>query len=282
MIHRILAALATAGLLAAMHAADPVWPDLPDPIGLGPRLVTIGWLADHGQRITPGAPDAEIQAAYARLQVAPDERLPDAAAIARDEEARLRYLLRANHAIDPAAGTTLNALADLLSTAEARQRQAELAASAQPTGRISIVTTDLFPPAAGTPDPVPLRNQIRFEDLVWKVERPGTDAITWRRGGGDHPLPDDLGSIWARWVKWNGTSYRILSYTEEQAEPMPRFVIATEVGSFRATRLTERAWEVVFTDNAGIPLTVRTNASELLIVRVAYGAKEHRSGDERH
>lgn len=279
MIHRILGALATAGIVAVIHAADPAWPDLPDPIGLGPRLVTIGWLGDHGHRITPGASDAEIQSAYDRLQAARTGQIPDAVAIARDEESRLRYLLRANHAIDPAAGTALDALAALLAAAEARQRQAELAASAAPAGRISLVTTDLSTPVAGAPDPVPLRHQIRFEDLVWKVERTGSDAVIWRRGGGDR-LPDDLGCIWARWVKWNGTSYRILSYLEEQPEPTPRFVITTEVGTFHATRLTERAWEVVFTDNAGIPLTFRSNASELLIIRVAHGTKEHRMAQD--
>jgi len=275
MIQRILGALVIAGFAAAIHGADAAWPDLPDPIGLGPRLVTITWLGEHGQRITPGAPDAEIQAAYARLHAAATRPMPDAADIARDEEARLRYLLRVNHAIEPAAGTDPAALTTLLVEAEARRRQAELDASASPAGRISVVTADQPLPEA--PDSVPLRHQIRFEDLAWRIERDGT--VIWKRGG-DRSIPDDIGSIWARWIQWNGTSYRILTYREEQSEPTPRFAITTEIGSFRAIRLTEDAWEVMHVDNAGASLTFRTNASDLLIVQVARGAKQVR-GDDR-
>jgi len=276
MTHCILGALVAAVCAAALHGADTAWPDLPDPIGLGPRLVTITWLGERGHRITPGAPDADIQAAYARLHAAEAARSLDAAAVARDEEARLRYLLRANHAIEPAAGTDGAVLTTLLAEAEARQRQAELDASSSPTGRISIVPNDQ--PSAEASDTVPLRYQICFKDLLWRIER--DDTVSWRRSG-NRSLPDEIGSIWARQVHWNGVSYRILTYHEEQPEPTARFAITTEIGSFRAIRLTEDAWEMEFTDNAGTSLTFRTNASDLVIVQVAREAKDGR-GDGRH
>jgi hypothetical protein len=48
-------------------AVEVAWPDLPDPIGLGPRLATIAWLKDHGVTVRAGATDEDVMAAYDQL-----------------------------------------------------------------------------------------------------------------------------------------------------------------------------------------------------------------------
>ena len=67
---------------------------------------------------------------------------------------------------------------------------------------------------------------------------------------------------------WNGKDVRITAFVENAPEPKARFTITTDIGSFGATRLTDNAWEVCFTDNSGEQLTFRTSSSELLMASI--------------
>lgn len=266
--------VATLGTAALLVGAEPAWPDLPDPIGLGPRLVTIEWLASHGRPITPGAPDAEIQAAYATANA-------NAAPIVEGAEIdRLRYLLRVNHRINAPAEADWAVLARLLLDAEAAKRAAELADSRLASGRVTILPPT-GPADADPSAPVPLRQQIRFSDLAWKVVLRSSGIPTWRQGGDGREFPREIGGIQARRVGWNGKDYRITAYMQDAPEPKARFTIATDIGSFQATQLTENAWEVVYTDNAGTPLTFRTGSSETVELDPADGRRItwHRGGE---
>lgn len=66
MRHALLA-ICTAIAIAAAES----WPDLPDPIGLGPRLVVIDQLRTDGVRIPAGISDAELIQLYHRTYAAP-------------------------------------------------------------------------------------------------------------------------------------------------------------------------------------------------------------------
>lgn len=264
---RLLLAMAA---LAAGAAAEPLWPALPDPIGLGPRLATIDWLADHGLRLLPGATDAEVLAAYTRATIDVD------AIRERAEMDRLRYILHANHGIDAPIDADHAALAQMLGAARDAQRMADATLPARLTLAPAPVATD---PAM---DPVPLRYRIRFDDLAWRTIDAATGAVAWRRGGDKHRLPGDYGGVQSRWITWSDQTSRILAYVEDAPEPRPRFTLTTTIGCFQATRLTDNAWEVVFTDNAGSAQTFRTCADEALALVPADALQGHEHAQCRH
>lgn len=258
------------GGIALAGAADTAWPELQDPLGLGPRLVTIAWLQEHGHALPPGADDATVLAAYAQAT------RDDAAIVARAEVDRLRYLLRSRHKIDPPAEADRAALAKLLADAEAAQRETELADSKNASGRVTVA-----PPSDPHLDaslPVPWRYQIPFTDLVWKVGVKSSGIPLWKKGGDGIELPRAAGAITSRWVTWNGKDYRITAFEERSPDPKGSFAITTDVGTFQAVRLTESSWEVLFTDNAGSPLTFRTCAAETLVMIKSEKDEPRRSG----
>jgi hypothetical protein len=117
----------------AMHAADATWPDLPDPVGLGPRLVTIEWLRERGVRVAAGATDDQVLAAYQRHLDGPANQLADGTqdweqANDRDAARRLRLALKESYNIDAPEGIS-RADAELLwRTAKDQQTDADNAA----------------------------------------------------------------------------------------------------------------------------------------------------------
>ena len=58
-----LISMMLAGQILAGADADG-WPTIPDPVGLGHRLITIEYLKDHGVSVPPNASDATIQAMF--------------------------------------------------------------------------------------------------------------------------------------------------------------------------------------------------------------------------
>lgn len=81
------------------------WPDLPDPLGLGPRLVTLEWLRDHGSKVPAGATDQDVLQAYADVLAGPKNQLRDETsdwdtANEADLIQRLRLRLKAAYNVD--------------------------------------------------------------------------------------------------------------------------------------------------------------------------------------
>jgi len=102
--HRLNIVIATS-LLAALASAEPTWPELPDPVGLGPRLVTIEWLRNQGVRVAAGATDADVIALYQRHIDGPVNRFADGTsdwetANDRDAARRLRVALKETYDIE--------------------------------------------------------------------------------------------------------------------------------------------------------------------------------------
>lgn len=114
-------------LCCCASEAAPTWPDLPDPIGIGPRLVTIEWLRDHGVRVPAGLLDAQIVELYRNSTATPKD-VTEAETTAELAE-RLRYLLRSVHKIDAPQSATINELGDLYRRAEAQAREEEMVAA---------------------------------------------------------------------------------------------------------------------------------------------------------
>jgi hypothetical protein len=56
---KILHTVLLAALLQAISCAE-FWPDVPDPVGLGPRLALIDWLRERQTKIPPNASDGEL------------------------------------------------------------------------------------------------------------------------------------------------------------------------------------------------------------------------------
>lgn len=120
-------------LTLSLHAADVVWPDLPDPVGLGPRLVTIEWLRERGVRVAAGISDDELLQAYRQHLAGPANRLNDGttnwdAAIEADAARRLRVALKDTYGIDAPADVTLAAAEALWKQAKDKQTAADTAA----------------------------------------------------------------------------------------------------------------------------------------------------------
>jgi hypothetical protein len=146
-------------LLSITLSAAEGWPPLPDPIGLGPRLVTLEWLREHRQAMPAGATDADVQAAYWRLQPrSPTMTTVDEQAIEADERARLLYLLRRDHQLTPAADTPVPDLRRQLAAARLAQQNKDTnaAAAAATDGRSRITVEESKQPREQSkPAPAP-------------------------------------------------------------------------------------------------------------------------------
>lgn len=117
---------------AAAVAAEPAWAPLPDPYGLGPRLVTIEHLRNLKVAVPAGASDAEIRDLY--HAVTARQKTPalidgevDEAARRRDLIARQRRVLKERYGVEAptdADEAELNALlADLAQRQDQRTQE---------------------------------------------------------------------------------------------------------------------------------------------------------------
>lgn len=259
---RPILALACSCILAA---ADAAWPDLPDPIGLGPRLVTIEWLRERGSTIPAGMANDAILKLYREANRDP------AAEARQDAISRLTYLLKSTHGIVAPDTATPDQLQTLYNAEEAKDRKTEMekteaiAAQAaqreasQPTAQPETSNSD-----ADIGLPVWGPHQIEFKDLLWSA-RNRAGATFWQRGdAANAELPSAAGRITGNWVTWMSRDYRVTAYRRTSGPPKDSFNIDSAVGSFRAVKLTEHAWMVQFTDNAGSMFSFKTYADELV------------------
>lgn len=118
--------LAFVACLCVAVGAETAWPELPDPVGLGPRLATIEWLRDRGVKVAAGTADAAILALYQQHSpeakaAAAQQVVAAAAAEEADRRATLRAEITRRFGVQPPADATLEELRKQYKEAETQQ-----------------------------------------------------------------------------------------------------------------------------------------------------------------
>lgn len=210
-------ARAVLGMVLATCAgcSESIWPDLPDPVGLGPRLATIDWLKEHHVVVPAGAPDRQIIDLYTATSVA--QGRPASAPVTADAAeseaiSRLRYTLRARHGIDAPPEADRATLLRLLAAADQAQRDADarlkinrlsLTPEGQrPSSANATGTTQTRQPPLDPPPSCAHIEVLRDGETTWTVYRftDGSANVVFderkgdgyrRRYGGLPPAPSD-------------------------------------------------------------------------------------------
>jgi len=125
---------------ALAGAEEVVWPDLPDPVGIGPRLNTIEWLRERKIKIPANADDATIVRLYQQncpelvAAAAEKARAKAQAAEIAEQASILRAALLARFKVRAPEGLTVEQLRALLDEAENRQLEATRAQASRTDG----------------------------------------------------------------------------------------------------------------------------------------------------
>lgn len=213
MRHALLA-ICTAIAIAAAES----WPDLPDPIGLGPRLVVIEWLRERGVKLPAGATDTAVQQAYAQYLAGPANRLHDGttdweAAHERDATQRLRRALKSQYDID---------VPDTISLADAETywRQAETQKKHRDAEAIERLKENDRRIRESSPDALPQARRIGIPEA--DVERLMDPRFTGRQRG--------MNWCWAACISMV-CAYHQVRYSQEDIVRDIKGVTVDEAGS---------------------------------------------------